>query len=451
MSRSIHRGLVGSLGIALLVVAACTAAPKPSNGGVPTSAPSAKPSSPAPTPAPTPTAAPSTPTPTAIPTESAAPSSAPPSTAARRFTIAWTPATLEGLDDLRGLRGDLVVGPVWLLAGDTERIDASGDTTYGAGIWASMDGQHWTPAFTPSSGFVTAVTAGGPGFVAVGNGDDGAFVALSADGRTWQELHDPEMGGASLWRIASSGGQLVVSGTIGDSDEGGTLWTSSDGRRWTRTGTSSGTTVGRTLEALVADEAGFLALARPHGPGTPVEAWRMRTRDEWTKEGTLPDSSESFIDRLAHGPLGWVAIAGHSDRPYGPKLAWASGDGRTWRRATNAPDVDTAVLAVPAGFIAAGYLGSLAGETCGDPRPFKAETWTSTDGATWRRMASTPDFADAFIGGLAASDGSVTGIGFRQDASTIQHATAWTAPLPAGADEAGKPSKGGKSAQGCGP
>ena len=115
-----------------------------------------------------------------------------------------------------GVRHAQEDGVVTELATRADRIVAVGslETSGGhrAAVWTSSDGTSWTPVDEDPSfaeALMTAVAAGGPGFVAVGKNGDGAAVWTSTDGTTWQaDASGPGFAGAQMTAIAASGGRL---------------------------------------------------------------------------------------------------------------------------------------------------------------------------------------------------------------------------------------------------
>ncbi len=149
----------------------------------------------------------------------------------------WTAATLPDATDASGAA--LLSGVVTGVATSAARKVAVGSVDEGGGnraaAWASADAQAWTPATVDPSfagASMSAVVAGGPGFVAVGRNGDGAASWTSTDGTTWQpDASGPGFAGAQMTAIAASGGRLVA---VGYDGTGALTWTSSDGRTWTQ-------------------------------------------------------------------------------------------------------------------------------------------------------------------------------------------------------------------------
>jgi hypothetical protein len=127
-----------------------------------------------------------------------------------------------------------------------------------AAVWTSPDGITWsrTPhddevfggEVGPSSGgsFMSSVTVGGPGLVAVGQSEPNAAVWTSQVGISWsRNPHDDAVfggevglvfGGAGMSSVTVGGPGLVAVGSDGSPDGGGVaaVWTSVDGITWLR-------------------------------------------------------------------------------------------------------------------------------------------------------------------------------------------------------------------------
>ena len=181
---------------------------------------------------------------------------------------AWTRGTQpDAVDPASGTPQE--DGVVTELATRADRIVAVGslETSGGhrAAVWTSSDGTNWTPVEEDPSfaeALMTAVAAGGPGFVAVGKNGDGAAVWTSTDGTTWQaDPSGPGFAGAQMTAVAASGGRLVAVGTNGS---GALTWTSSDGKTWSPVTAASdmagaqalGVAVGSTVDAAVGTAPG---------------------------------------------------------------------------------------------------------------------------------------------------------------------------------------------------
>ena len=149
----------------------------------------------------------------------------------------WTPAAsvaLPGRPGLSAMQAVLSWGGM-LVAGGYADPDAA---THEAAAWTSHDGTVWTrvpdgPAWRDARVFDLAAYRGG--LIAVGSagGVDraGAAVWLSTDGRTWERISSPAFAAGSMRSVASDGSTLVAVG-VDAADDGAVAWTSPDGHRW---------------------------------------------------------------------------------------------------------------------------------------------------------------------------------------------------------------------------
>ena len=226
-----------------LLLAGC-ASPVPTAGPALTATP---PPTATPTLAPTPTALAmpvavvSTPTPLPAGTATASPTAP--------VGRSWRRVTSPRLVDLQGaVAGVMAGGPGSIAWG---RVDGMGPR-----IWTSTDGVDWEPAVfrdplgtdvsTWRVGGVVDVTAGGPGYVAVGwyvpRDLEGpwavALVWTSVDGRSWRQVSlGPAFADSQIAHVIRWRGELLAFGSGPWHGVGGAPaigWTSTDGVRWTR-------------------------------------------------------------------------------------------------------------------------------------------------------------------------------------------------------------------------
>lgn len=209
---------------------------------------------------------------------------------------------------------------------------------------------------------VRDVTAGGPGFVAVGLVSDGAGniaggrAWTSADGQTWQVIDSPTFAGAKLETVVEHLGVLYAFGPIPTDDEDFPdlgayhIWRSTDaGQNWERLAQPAAfadradldgaTSAGETLVAWgyrQVDEAGS-TVTRPG-----IWTWTPTAGGDWTLADTLPDTYD--VVRMAYAREVLVALGNHrgDDAPW--RTVWYSTDeGRTWAagdaRFIDMPDV----------------------------------------------------------------------------------------------------------------
>ena len=365
--------------------------------------------------------------------------------------VDWTTASVRGLEEAEGLRSYGANGSTWLITGDVDRTIGDGDTDRHGIIWRSERGSAWEPVLDVKDGAITNVAPRGSGFVAVGiNGYDDAGVWLSDDGRAWRAVDDDAFRDGRMFHVGVTANGIVAFGEAGSSDVG-VIWTSPDGEEWLRATNPSGLRVARGLRALVQDDGRLTAFVGPdYGTPGSIDVWSTTGRAEWQKVATLPRSDDANVSSAAHGPLGWVAV-GHSKRhSFGPGVAWRSEDGTRWERLATGPDTFMALLADESGFIATGFVGGPPGDTCGDPRDFQAETWTSTDGGVWRQMPADDAFDLSAVTAMFRDGRRLVGYGPAFDDSGGTDVASWTATLPGRSVDDAPPSDPSAAEQGCG-
>lgn len=309
-------------------------------------------------------------------------------------------------------------------------------------VWSSMYGITW-PAVPFDSGpgdqRLTSVAGGPLGFVAAGDDANAdrrmAVVWTSADGVTWRrQPTSPDMAELPGFQSTSgvSAGSVAGSGPLLAAGDGYTLelWSSPDGRRWTRddapvqearagagalvatdgraalllTGTSdpAGVSAGGYVDGLTA--SGDLVVAvgstRPSPGARSVAAvWTSADRgDSWlpvdpANAAFSIRTATQMFDVTAGGP-GFVAV-GLTYTDEVDAQAWFSTDGRTWQGAAEPAawsgpgDRGLAhVCPLPDGGVVAIGVANVRAEGA-------AWAWRSQDGRTWERVPgdATPAFA----------------------------------------------------------
>jgi hypothetical protein len=298
-------------------------------------------------------------------------------------------------------------------------------------------GIEWEIANSASAGDANAtaaraVTAGGPGFVAVGRsclpgapGRDfqcNGGVQVSSDGLTWEAVppqaalevgsYFPTSGpGAEMIGVAARPDAIVA---IGYAFEGGTpsakngvlrpaIWLSRDGRTWERVPHST-VFDGARFRAIAATEDGFIVVGAdyrvPALQGKPRGAmWASTDGRAWRRvpDGPIFDIGgyvETTEDAGSGGPRRVMSSGGAiisvgevcNDKGLDCRPAfWSSPDGSTWQRTVlDQPNVTASDLVpTPGGYLAVGSAANRGG--CGVDLPCTAIVFTSTDGRTWQR------------------------------------------------------------------
>jgi hypothetical protein len=249
---------------------------------------------------------------------------------------------------------------------------------------------------------VHAITAGGPGLVAVGAEDGEATIWTSADGRGWTRVEQTSETTAFLDVTAGGPGLVAVAlgnhGWTTQTGDGAPIWTSADGSTWTRA-PSDAVFEGAWIRAVIAGGPGLVAVGSDlDGP----RAWISSDGVSW-QEASVPampanvafdgKHADAWMQDVATDGERLVAVGtigvscGQTCGRYGPAV-WTSTDGRTWSALPAGPvfppnptDVEVrSVTAGPTGFVIVGGIFS--------DEPW---IWASPDGLAWHRVAPEQD------------------------------------------------------------
>jgi len=297
----------------------------------------------------------------------------------------------------------------------------------------SPAGVDWIPLTDMSAfgdGSVAAIAQLGPKLVAVGSvpdaGNTRAAVWTSADGLSWTRAHDaPSFGQAEIDALARSGSRLVATGCAIIGGEGcagnpaARIWTSSDGAVWTPAAFRSGfDPSARRYDAVTAGGPGFVAVGSDESggfPETPADSSIVTSGDGamWTPVAANPGFKAATMGGVAAADATLVAVGQGSN---GAPVVWTSSDGRTWARAATSGlptdaevrDVTTAGL----GVIAVGREGG------------NAASWTSTDGRAWHQAPASGALGGATMLHIVAMSHGFIAIGTASDGT----GAAWTSP-----------------------
>jgi hypothetical protein len=233
--------------------------------------------------------------------------------------------------------------------------DASGGDA-DAAVWTSSDGTSWTRVAHDESVFggaddqdMLSITAGGPGFVAVGDdyasGESDGAVWTSPDGVTWKRVTGAALGGVDtqiIESVAAAGSDLVAVGyEYSGSDWDGVVWMSSDGASWTRAADPGSALAGSNNEALLgvtAGGSGLIAVGYDDANSDwDTRVWTSVDGSDWT---LLPADPAVFggpgdqqIAKVVEGGPGFVAVGRESTGNGSDAIVWVSTDGIEWARA----------------------------------------------------------------------------------------------------------------------
>lgn len=276
-------------------------------------------------------------------------------------------------DDEAGFGGPGSQAMFGVAAGESGLVAVGYDASGGdadAAVWTSPDGISWIRIDHDESVFggvddqdMLSITAGGPGFVAVGDdyasGESDGAVWTSPDGVTWKRVTGAALGGVDtqiIESVAAAGTDLVAVGyEYSGSSWDGVVWMSSDGATWTRAADPGSVLAGNDNEALLgvtAAGSGLIAVGYDEANGDwDTRVWTSDDGSDWTllpADGVVfggpeisrsPRSSKEARDslRLAGRPLATGPM-----RSCGYRLTGSSGPAPT------TPDRYSAALAASA-------------------------------------------------------------------------------------------------------
>ncbi len=319
----------------------------------------------------------------------------------------------------------------------------------------------------PFTGGMRDVTVGGPGLVAVGQGDDGIAVWTSIDGFTWSRVpHDEAaLGGTNRMQSVTSGGPgLVAVGGRDDfelEDDGdAVVWTSIEGTTWSRVPHDEAVFGGKGRQEMVSVTAsGSLLVAvgsDTSGGELDAAVWTSLDGLAWSRvphdEAVFGGKGDQAMSSVIVGGPGWVAVGsdGFDDgvdrgqlgdwrRDFlGDAAVWTSVDGMTWSRVGYDETVFGGegnqwmddVTSTGSGLVAVG--GDWSSEA------FAAAVWMSVDGIAWSRIpydeAVFGGEHDQAMNGVTATGSGVVAVGRawaqsggdHSDGSDDSAASVWT-------------------------
>ncbi len=231
--------------------------------------------------------------------------------------------------------------------------------------------------------FMNAVTAGGPGLVAVGfdrRGEWGtdepgsAVVWTSVDGITWLRVpHDEAVfGAASMQDVTAGGPGLVAVGHDrglwswdNSTGQAPVVWTSVDGLTWSRAPDQVAFGGSNTaMLGVTAGGPGLVAVGFDHGAVAPVwtsvdgVTWSRVADEEALANGTMKSVTAGGPGLVAVGWKGWSTLEA---------AIWTSVDGITWSSVPydevvfDLPELESVTVGGP-GLVAVGEGGVIVAE-----------------------------------------------------------------------------------------
>lgn len=280
---------------------------------------------------------------------------------------------------------------------------------------------------------------GPAGWLATGEAISGQvqqpIIATSANGTVWHLVVGTAPAGSQTVAVQAAAGPAgyVIAGTVTTS--AGTFpaaWWSSDLRSWHSAGGPASGGADRDdpgeMLGVTAGPAGFVAVGHE---GISPAVWTSRDGRAWSMVTLKVPAGTASAELQRVAVRGQHAVAlGQESWPSGGQTAFAevSADhGRTWQPVSlPSPHGDAAVTAVTplsGGFTAVG--------TDGTPGDRDVVVWTSADGSGWTVQAPNGTGLSGYgvqqITGLAASGGTLTGVGFTATEAAEQP-TVWNVP-----------------------
>ena len=325
-------------------------------------------------------------------------------------------------------------------------------------IWTTTDGRAWDPATVEmptepdpeNPGTISGITAGGPGYVAVGWYDmvgEGrrGLVWTSVDGRTWDLVpHDAAFDHAIIDDVVAWRGELLAYGEEeAGSDEGAgrpLLWTSGDGLAWQREALS--TPDGFRASDVVPSREQLWAFGLPASydinAGWRQTRWLTSTDGRTWSASSLPrypgplyPLRDRFLTILQPFPTsGDSAPPDAADRP-APGL-YRSTDGSSWERLSQGVSSIEGYDLIEVGgtLVIVGDDGPADPECLSDCRQTRPLGWRSLDGGvTWRAVPA--DAAEGTMTFVAAlPDGTLVSVGRLLDDRGSPSPAAWVSKPP---------------------
>ncbi len=292
---------------------------------------------------------------------------------------------------------------------------AVGQATVGAAnddalVLVSHDGVQWDRIEHPALGgegrqAMTAVAAGPRGIVAVGfdsirgpTPEDAALWA-SADGREWERIRDPDLGGRGIQNLTAV--SLIGDGfiAVGASDSSRTgidaaVWLSEDGRNWERVADGLATEGNQAMAGIAAIPAGVIAVGTDESADrsqSDAAVWPSADGRVWERilDADLggPDLQAAY--GFAHSDSKGLVAVGSDVTTRGHEGVWASVHGRAWDHITAGFEDPGLSVMYSAAATAAGIV-AVGREFHGDTDSGNAGVWKSIDGRRWEQVENEP-------------------------------------------------------------
>ena len=290
-------------------------------------------------------------------------------------------------------------------------------------FWHSADGSIWqrlpdSPAFAGVQDkwvdWVLGLSANGPGLIAVGmqQSVDGsaanAEVWTSPDGKTWTRASVDGGNGAAMSLVYRVAGGFVAIGTSRYAFNAGTgggiaIWTSPDGTHWTRLPQSESPT-GLDIISVAHGNGRYVAVGQAVKPGSSTAGVHLPI---WTSSDGVHyqviapalgvPTSDATVAQVTWTGSAFVAVG---DEPTVGSYAWRSTDGLHWQAVELQP-FGPATPGTTAGGIAQTLTGLLAvGAVGGVGGSMNGALWESSDGRTWQEVTMPALFDNVDLGSV---------------------------------------------------
>jgi hypothetical protein len=196
---------------------------------------------------------------------------------------------------------------------------------------------------------MNSVTAGGPGLVAVGDGEreedahSGVVVWTSPDGITWSLVphDDAAFDDASMESVIAGAFGLVAVGADWDEDRAA-VWTSPDGITWSLV-RSDETVFGKNtaMKSVTIGGPGLVAVGTDWSDGGSAAVWTSPDAITWSRvphdEAVFASPDQHDMNDVIAGGPGLIAVGSESrGEETSGAAVWTSPDGITWSRMPNA-------------------------------------------------------------------------------------------------------------------
>jgi hypothetical protein len=274
--------------------------------------------------------------------------------------------------------------PDWQVA-DIEQPSTVTEAPSGAPVFCS-------PCHAPQADLLFGVVRSRLGLVAIGVERPVptlAAVWTSPDGRHWSRVHDfPAEDGTGALAVTADSSRIVI---VGADRGGAAAWSSTDGRTWTRAPRSlqlEGPGGGTGMFAVTSWRGGFVAAGHRDDPAhgrASAAVWRSPDGISWQRVADDAPFAGERILGLAATDSAIVAVGGTDISAGAPGLAWRSTDGYHWTRQATpglAAGAPQAVTARDSGFVAVGVNANDTGSA----------VWSSPDGSSWTEVSKQEAF-----------------------------------------------------------